>query len=167
MNVMRATNGRTRAAAAAVLALLLLGGIAVAQDEPTRDEYVAQLEEICKPRAEATERTVEGVRRDIREERLGVAAGKFARAAKIFGKTVSKIAAVPRPPADKPKLAKWFAYLREQKSFLDKIAAALRAGRTIQSQRYTARFVHNGNLANNVVLAFGFDYCSFRFSRFG
>jgi hypothetical protein len=27
-------------------------------------------------------------------------------------------------------------------------------------------FVHNGNLANDVVIAFGFNYCRFKFSRF-
>ena len=37
----------------------------------------------------------------------------------------------------------------------------------IKAQRLTARFIHNGNLANNVVLAFGFDWCSFKFSRYG
>jgi hypothetical protein len=39
--------------------------------------------------------------------------------------------------------------------------------RTIKAQRLTARFIHNGNLANNDTLAFGFDYCSFKFSRYG
>ena len=31
----------------------------------------------------------------------------------------------------------------------------------------TQMFFHNGNLANNVVLSFGFEYCSFKFSRYG
>ncbi|HXV05578.1 MAG TPA: hypothetical protein VFP23_06710, partial [Solirubrobacterales bacterium] len=60
-----------------------------------------------------------------------------------------------------------FGYLGRQETYLRKAAAALRAGRITQYQRYAVRFVHNGNLANEVVLAFGFDYCSFKFSRFG
>ena len=40
-------------------------------------------------------------------------------------------------------------------------------GRAIPAQRLTARFIHNGNLANNTVIAFGFNYCSFKFSRYG
>ncbi len=37
----------------------------------------------------------------------------------------------------------------------------------IKAQRLTARFIENGNLANNVTLAFGFNYCSFKFIRYG
>jgi len=155
-----------RIAATALLAALLIGGVAAAEGEPTRSEYVAQLEAVCKPDALATKKAVKGVKGDVRAERLAVAAGKFSAAAKIFAGTVREISTVPRPPADQAKLAKWFTYLEQEKSYLTKIAAALRAGRTIQSQRYTARFVHNGNLANNVVLAFGFNYCSFKLSRF-
>ncbi len=54
-----------------------------------------------------------------------------------------------------------------QESYLKQITAQLQAGHAIKAQRLTARFIHNGNLANNVVLAFGFDYCSFKFSRYG
>jgi hypothetical protein len=154
-------------AAAALLTTFLLGGLAAAEGEPTRAEYVTRLEGICKPDAEATQRAVKGVKGDIRAERLAVAAGKFSQAAKIFGGTVREISSVPRPSADAAKLAKWFGYLGEEEHYLAKIAAALRAEHTIRSQRYTARFVHNGNLANNTVLAFGFDYCSFKASRFG
>jgi hypothetical protein len=156
-----------RLAGAALLATFLICGVAAAEGEPTRVEYVAQLEAICKPDAEATVKAVKGVRDDVRAERLAVAASKFSKASKIFDGTVRDISAVPRPPADTAKLTKWFNYLGQQESYLAKIVTALRAGRTVQSQRYTARFVHNGNLANNVVLAFGFNYCSFKFSRFG
>ena len=50
---------------------------------------------------------------------------------------------------------------------MKEISAQLRMDHEIKAQRLTARFIHNGNLANNVTLAFGFDYCSFKFSRFG
>jgi hypothetical protein len=153
--------------AAAALVAVLISGVAAAEDAPTRAEYVTRLEAICRPDAEATERAVKGVKGDIRAERLTLAAAKFAKAAQIFAGTVHAISPVPRPPADAAKLAKWFGYLGKEEHYLTKIAAALHAERTIQSQRYTARFVHNGNLANNTVLAFGFDYCSFKLSRFG
>jgi hypothetical protein len=74
---------------------------------------------------------------------------------------------MPRPPEDVARLAKWFGYLDRQESYLRRITAQLRAGRAIKAQRLTARFIHSGNLANNVVLAFGFNYCSFKFSRYG
>jgi hypothetical protein len=153
-----------------VLALALTltaAGVAGAAEGPSRSEYVGQLEGICKPRAEATQVAMHGAKADLKAERLSVAAGKFAKATKIFGGTVTKIAAVPRPEADSAKLRTWFTYLNRQESYLRQITAQLKAGKAIPAQRLTARFIHSGNLANNVVIAFGFDYCSFKFSRYG
>ena len=147
--------------------MLALAATAGAAEAPTREAYVTQLEAACKPDAEATRRAMKGARDDIGAERLARAAGKFAEATAIFGSTVKEIVAVPRPPNDVDKLSKWFSYLKRQESYLGQITAQLRAGHEIKAQRLTARFIHNGNLANNVVLAFGFDYCSFKFSRFG
>ncbi|MGE5527101.1 MAG: hypothetical protein ACM3Q9_00370 [Methanosarcina sp.] len=146
---------------------LIAAASAPAAEAPTREEYVGRLEAICKPGALATQRVMKGARADIRAERLAVAAKKFARASSIFAGTVRRISAVPRPPADATKLKKWFTYLKRQSAYLDEITAQLRRNNAIKAQRLTARFIHNGNLANNVVLAFGFDYCSFKFSRYG
>jgi hypothetical protein len=146
---------------------LLAAAPAPAAEAPTRDEYVERLEAICKPDALATQKAMKGARGDIRAERLAAAAGKFAKATSIFGSTVKEIAVVPRPSADTAKLGKWFTYLKRQESYLGQITEQLRRDRAIKAQRLTARFIHNGNLANNVVLAFGFNYCSFKFSRYG
>ena len=148
-------------------AMLLTAVPAPAAEAPTRDEYVERLEAICRPDALATQKAMKGARGDIRAERLAAAAGKFAKATSIFGSTVKEISAVPRPSADTTKLSKWFTYLRRQESYLRQITEQLRRDRAIKAQRLTARFIHNGNLANNVVLAFGFNYCSFKFSRYG
>jgi hypothetical protein len=154
-------------AAAIGAALLAIATTAVAAAAPTREEYVTQLEAICKPDAEATQRAMKGARADIRAERLARAAEKFAVAASIFGSTVSEISTAPRPVVDAAKLSRWFGYLKAQESYLKQITAQLQADHAIQAQRLTARFIHNGNLANNVSLVFGFDYCSFKFSRYG
>jgi hypothetical protein len=140
---------------------------AAAAETPNRDEYVARLEGVCKPDAEATQRAMKGARADISAERFAAAAGKFAQATSIFGSTLKRIVAVPRPPADTAKLDKWFGYLQNQQSYLGQITVKLRTGQAIPAQRLISRFIHNGNLANNVVLAFGFDSCSFKFSRYG
>jgi hypothetical protein len=146
---------------------LFVAALASAAEAPTRDEYVSRLEKTCKPDALATQRAMKGARADVRRERFKAAAGKFAKATTIFGGTVKQISAVPRPSADAEKLGKWFEYLDRQEDYLGRITSALRASEGIKAQRLTARFIHNGNLANNVVLAFGFDYCSFKFSRYG
>jgi hypothetical protein len=155
-----------------LLALAIVLGVvaaaAAAEGEgPGRTEYVAQLEGICKPRAEATQVAMHGAKADLKAERLAVAAIKFGKASKIFGGTVKKISAVPRPPTDAAKLGTWFTYLNRQETYLQQITSQLRAGRAISAQRLTARFIHNGNLANNTVIAFDFNYCSFKFSRYG
>lgn len=158
---------RSLVAGAIALAMLAGAGLAAAEEGPTRDEYVAQLEAVCKPDAIATQRAMKGVRADIGAERIAVAAGKFGKATRIFGATVKEISAAPRPAADAAKLSKWFTYLTRQEDYLRQITSQLASDHKIKAQRLTARFIHNGNLANNVVLAFGFDYCSFKFSRFG
>ena len=156
-----------RAIAISLLIGALSAAAAVAAEAPTREEYVGRLETVCKPDALATQRAMKGARADVRKERFAVAAGKFARATRIFSATVKEISAVPRPDPDVAKLRKWFGYLNQQEDYLRQITAALRANEGIKAQRLTARFIHKGNLANNVVLAFGFNYCSFKFSRYG
>ncbi|MGA8747039.1 MAG: hypothetical protein WB507_14410 [Solirubrobacterales bacterium] len=146
---------------------LLLASLAPAEGPPARAEYVSQLEGICKPHALATQRTMKGVRAEVKAEQLKLAAKKFSRATQLFDSTVSEISAVPRPPADSAKLAKWFVDLGHQESYLKAITAQLSAGHTISAQRLTARFIKSGNEANNTVLSFGFNYCSFKFSRYG
>ena len=79
---------------------------------------------------------------------------------------MGNISAVPRPPQDASHLAKWFGYLKVQESYLGRAATALRAEKIPRYQHNAVLFVHNGNLANDVVIAYGFNYCRFKFSRF-
>ena len=148
---------------------VLVGASAASPEEVlTRQEYVDRLEKMCKPRAEATRRAMKGVRTDVRyPKRHPIAADKFGKGAEIFAGTIEKIGRVPRPASDAAKLKEWFVYLNRQEDYLQEITEQLRMGHTIKAQRLTSRFIHNGNLANNVTLAFGFNWCSFKFSRYG
>jgi hypothetical protein len=139
---------------------------AEATEAPTRPEYVARLERICKPNSEATERAVRGMRADVRAERLRVAGSKLARAKRIFGRTVRAISVPPRPVEDRATLARWFKALAQEKVYLGRIVSALKAEDVARFQRASADFIHQGNKANNVVVSFGFNYCAFRPSRF-
>ncbi|HEV7770270.1 MAG TPA: hypothetical protein VGO66_06385 [Solirubrobacterales bacterium] len=145
----------------------LLPAAAAAAEAPTRDGYVTRLEAICKPDNEATQRAMKGARADIQAERIAVAAGKFAKATEIFTGTVKAMTVVPRPTPDTAKLSRWFGYLNDQEGYLRGVTAQLRADRTIKAQRLIARFIHSGNLANGVILPFGFESCAFKFSRYG
>lgn len=140
---------------------------APAAEAPTRDEYVEGLEKVCKPDALATQKAMKGARGDIRAERFAVAAKKFAQATTIFGGNVKEISAKPRPAADVERLNKWFTYLKRQEAYLGQVTEQLRQDHPTKALRLIQRFIHTGNLANNVVLAFGFDWCSFEFSRYG
>jgi hypothetical protein len=151
---------------AAVLAVAVGAAVASAATEPTRDEYVARLEGICKPGSDATERAVRGVRADVRAERLAVAAGKFARAERIFKQTVRSISVVPRPAEYRAPLSRWFAALGKEEAYLGQMVKVLRADDVAGFERVSARFIHEGNRANNAVVSFGFNYCSFKPSRF-
>jgi len=156
-----------RGIAIALMLAATLAATAAAAEAPTRDEYVARLEAICKPGAIATERTMQGAKADVRAERLDVAAKKFAKGTAIYSGTIKRISAVPRPEADVARLKQWFTYLERQVDYLRQITAKLRQGQLPKASRLLSRFIHSGNLANNVVLAFGFNYCSFKFSRYG
>jgi hypothetical protein len=169
---MRTRGSRARQITVATVASVAIATAAapatVAGDAASeRREYVSELESICKPRALATQRVVKGARGDVSAERFDVAAGKFARANRIFSATLKRIGAVRRPPADRAPLRKWFGYLRQQESYLEQIVLNLEADRGVAAQRLIARFIHNGNLANESVLEFGFNHCAFKFSRYG
>lgn len=151
---------------ALLLAVLSLVCAASAAADTTRSQYVAQLERICKPGSEATERAVRGVKRLVRSERLPVAAPRVAKAKRIFARTVRSIATVPRPPADRATLARWFVALKREIGALTRTAEALSADDVPHFQRVWGDFIHEGNKANNVVVSFGFDYCNFKASRF-
>jgi hypothetical protein len=148
------------------LIALALAAPAQAAAEPSRPEYVAELEKICKPDSVATKRAVSGTRADVRSERFHRAARKVAKAQRIFAGTVQSIAQVSRPAEDRDTLSRWFTALRREAVALDRTAASLRAEDVPRFQRVWADFIHVGNKANNVVVSFGFDYCAFKPSRF-
>jgi hypothetical protein len=158
----------TRIGHVAAAVSLLSAGIAAAEMSPvpSRTEYVARLERMCKPRALATKRAVRGMRDDLRAERLAVAASKFSEASRLFAETVHEISPQPRPPADRATLGRWFHYLHQEESNLRRIVAVLRADQPVAFQHASARFVRSGESADDVVLAFGFNYCYFKLSRF-
>jgi hypothetical protein len=153
-------------AATALLALSVAVAASRAAEEASRAEYVSQLERICKPGSERTQRAVRGVRADVRAERLKLAGMKFADARRIFAGTVRSISVVPRPAADRATLSRWFAALGKEKLYLGQMVKTLRAENVARFQRVSARFIHEGNRANNAVVSFGFNYCAFKPSRF-
>jgi hypothetical protein len=152
--------------ALAVLALLAATAPAATSPTQTRESYVAAVEPICKANTKANEQILGGVRKKIKNGQLKVAAGQFAKASTAFGKAVRQIKAVPQPPADVAKLSKWFRYLDQETTLLGEIGRALKADKKSKAQTLSVRLAHNGNVANNAVLGFEFNYCLIDSSKF-
>jgi hypothetical protein len=150
---------------AAALALLLAVPLAAAT-EISREEYVAAVEPICKANVEANKRIFRGARPEVKAGELKRASKHFFRAARAFAATIARIEAVPRPHADKAKLARWFGHLRAEQGLIGRVGRALAAGDKHKAGSYSIDLNHNSNLANNTVLGFGFDYCRIDPSRF-
>ncbi|HWB70541.1 MAG TPA: hypothetical protein VG518_11245 [Solirubrobacterales bacterium] len=150
----------------ALLASLAIAVPLASAEEITRDEYVARVEPVCKTNTEANQRIFKGAKSEVKEGELTKASKRFKRAVVAFNKTISQIKAVPEPAADKPKLDKWIGYLKIESSYLGKIGKALGEGNKYKAQNLSVRLNRNSNLANNTVLAFGFDYCRIQPSRF-
>jgi hypothetical protein len=153
-------------ALALVVALLVAVPVALAAEEPTREEYVARVEPICKRNTEANSRILKGVKDQVKQGKLVPAGKRFIRASGALGKTVTQIDDVPRPAADAAKLTKWIGYLRKEKTFLQKIGGALKAKDKFHAQKLAVELNKNNNKANNTVISFGFDECRIDSSRF-
>jgi hypothetical protein len=162
-------NTRVHKTFAATLALVVVFGataLAATSPDQTRENYVAAVEPICKQNTKANEQILAGVRKKIQQGKLKVAAGQFAKASTAFGKAVKQIKAVPQPVADAAKLGKWLAALEKETKLLSDIGKALKAGNKSRAQSLSVQLTHNGNVANNQVLGFEFDYCLIDSSRF-
>jgi hypothetical protein len=152
---------------AGVLCLMLGALVPLASAaEVTRTEYKAQVEPICKTNIEANKRIFKGAKGEVEAGKLKQAAKHFARAKTAFEKTIKQIQAVPEPSEDETKLGKWIGYLKVDSSYIGKIGEALNAEKKNKAQSLSVRLNHNSKLANNTVLAFGFNYCRIDSSRF-
>jgi hypothetical protein len=151
---------------AIVAATLAVVSIAHAAGGPTRAEYVAQVEPICKANTLASQRILAGARDKVKRGKLARAGAQFIRAAAAFGKATGEIAAVPPPPADEPKLSKWIEHLRLVQSYLRKTGRELKSGDRSDTTADVIKLRSAGNAANNVVYDFEFHYCRITGSRF-
>lgn len=165
--MMRYTRVRgTFGATVALVAMLVATAFGATSPDQTRESYAAAVEPICKQNTKANEQILDGVRKKIKQGKLAVAAGQFAKASTAFGKAVGQLRAVPQPPADAAKLNKWLSYLDKEKKLLAEIGKALKNDQKSRAQSLSVQLTHNGNVANNQVLGFEFDYCLIDSTRF-
>lgn len=134
--------------------------------DPTRDEYVAAAEPICKSNSEANAKILEGVKEQVKQGELAAAGRRFIRASSALGKTVGQLAKLPQPAEDAAKLTKWVGYLQQEKTYLQQIGQALKAKDKFHAQKLAVQLNRNNNKANNTVISFGFHECRIESSRF-
>lgn len=157
-----------RRASVILVGLLALAAIAASANaaEVSRDSYREAAEPICKANTVANERILSGVRAQVKQGKLAAAGAQFTKAAKALKKTLNQLRVLPRPVADKARLAKWLAYVMEEVSLFEAAAQKLKAGDKFGAEKMVVRLTHTANLANNQVNGFEFDYCRFEPSRF-
>jgi hypothetical protein len=152
-------------ASVAVLSLSLAAPVAMAA-APTRDEYKAQVEPICKTNTKANERILAGVRKQVKEGKLKAAGVQFSKAAGALKAALNELRSVPQPTADSARLGKWLGYIKTQVELFEKVAKKLKSGDKVGAQAGVVRLTHTANLANNQVLVFEFNYCRLDPSKF-
>ena len=161
---MRGGRGLTTAALLC-LALGLTAQAALA-DEVSRSEYVTSAEPICKANTEANERIFKGAKAQVQQGKLKLAAKHFFRAKRALARTVRQLANLPEPTSDEAKLHKWLRYLGVERDYLGRIGKSLAHEDKPRAQQLSVRLNRNSNLANNTVLAFGFEWCRIDPGRF-
>jgi hypothetical protein len=154
----------------ALVAMLALGSVSAARaEDPTRPQYVEQVEPICQANTEANLKILKNVQMKARSRdpaKMKEAGAQFIHASAVFGKTVGKLAAVPRPPYDNERLLRWFKQLNIVREKLRKLGVALQEGNEIKAAHEQIRVERASNAANNVSFVFEFHACRLTKSRF-
>jgi hypothetical protein len=120
---------------------------------------VTSVEAICKAETQAHQGVLQGVEGMVERGELKPAARRLTRAGTALRAAVDRLAPLPRPTADRARLARWFGYAGSGSSLLHRIALALRQGERPEAQHLAAVLINETKRANATVVGFGFDYC--------
>lgn len=158
--------GALKTAILVVVAMLAIAAVAFGDEAPTREEYVAKVDPICKSNADANKKILKGVKQKARDGKLKAAGAQFTRAAAAFGKARQKIVAVPVPTEYASKLSKWFGYLKAIQTTLGEIGKSLKEGDKVKASHLSIRLEHSSNSANNISYVVEFHSCHISPSQF-
>jgi hypothetical protein len=126
---------------------------------PTRAEYVAEVDPICEKNTNANKPILKHARQSVNAKKLPAAGADFARVSANFGKALKSIESVPRPTEDSARLEKWFGFLKTVQSNLSKVGKALKEENKVKAAHEKIRAERSSNAANNVSFVFGFKSC--------
>lgn len=148
------------------IALAISAAPALAAEEPTRAEYKADVEPICKANTKANENILAGVRSKVKAGKLGPAGRQFSRASTALKKALRQLKAVPKPPADVERLTQWLSRVGDQATLLQKIGKALIDKNRRKAETLSVKLVSGARLTNAIVVSFSFNYCRFEPSKY-
>jgi hypothetical protein len=148
------------------MAVAALAVAAVAQaEEQTRETYKAQVEPLCQVNREANERIMAGAQQRVNKDKLEAAGKQFVRVSRSFGGLVTRLAAIPPPPADSHRVERWVELMRLLEARLRRVGQYFKAGEELKATHESILAERSGLSANNISIVFNFHYC--RLSHFG
>jgi hypothetical protein len=150
----------------AVILVLTLGTLPAFAAETARDEYIAAVEPICKANTEANDKILDGVRANVKADKLGVASKQFFGAARALRRARTQLLKVPKPAADATRLTRWLGYVKKEVELLEAAGRKLAKGEETGANKMVVRLVSTARQANNSVLDFNFRYCKLPISRY-
>lgn len=151
---------------AALVVAALSAVTAFAAEEPTRAEYKANVEPICKVNTKANQNILAGVEGKVKRGKLKQAGRQFTRAATALNRTLRQLKAVPKPAADVARLTEWLKRVGKQQALLKQIGQALIAEKRRRAETLSVKLVSGARNTNAIVVSFGFNYCRFETSDF-
>ena len=162
---------RTLTTAALVIAATTLAAISASAAilpgaNPTRPEYVAEVEPICEKNTDANKPILKAARQKVNAKNLKGAGSDFFKVSDNFGKALKAIEAVPRPTEDSPRIEKWFGFLKTVQKNLAMVGKALKEEDKVKAAHEKIRTERSSNAANNVSFVFGFKSCRLTPSQF-
>jgi hypothetical protein len=138
-------------------------GATTAYATSSRADYVAQADPICKNGDDQIAKRIPGlIKRIGRQSRITPTiafAYGLGLGGKIFARETGQIAVIAPPPGDEAAVSGWVAGRRTYKRMLDRAVAAGKHNKKKQMLRRFKQAVSAVGQANQLVAAFGFQYC--------
>jgi len=127
---------------------------------PTRAQYVANAEKICKKDTLAINHVNKSTNKNLKKGDNKKAGQSLLKGAGIFRKGVGKIARLTRPPADAALLGRWIKSLRIDVKLFARLGHAVGAhGVGSPTPRVLKQSGKHGTKTNQIVNGFGFHFC--------
>ena len=146
-------------AALAVLAVAGCIGASAAGAAPTREEYIAQVDPICKQASRDLHRILTDFQQALEKGKPKRAARFLRRAARRFDKSIDAVEAVEPPAEDVALIAQFVALLRKDAEIARKRAGALEDRRAGAYKRLTRKGFANFREIQELMEGYGFHYC--------